>query len=91
MNQLSLNKQILLSSKAKSFISAAHDPQSRADMSQNTAVLLCRYFSVYIASSANELSRERRDQTQGAAEEAAGRLLRQVRSFHWVYFCRRLM
>lgn len=40
---------------------------------------LCRYFSVYIASPANELSRERRDQTQGAAEEAAGCLLRQVR------------
>lgn len=36
---------------------------------------LCRYFSVYIASPANELSRERGDQTQGAAEEAAGRLL----------------
>lgn len=37
--------------------------------------ILCRYFCVYIASPANELSCERRDQTQGAAEEAAGCLL----------------
>lgn len=49
----------------------------------------CRYFSVYIASPANELSCERGDQTQGAAEEAAGCLLWQVRSFrlHRLYFC----
>lgn len=49
---------------------------------------LCRYFSVHIASPANELSRERGDQTQGAAEEAAGCLLWQVRFFnlHQLYF-----
>lgn len=43
--------------------------------------ILCRYFCVHIASPADELSRERRHQTQGAAQEAAGRLLRQVRFF----------
>lgn len=31
------------------------------------SAVLCRYFCVYIASPANELSCERRDQTQGAA------------------------
>lgn len=41
---------------------------------------LRRYFGVHFASPANELSRERGDQTQGAAQEAAGCLLRQVRS-----------
>ena len=39
---------------------------------------LYRYFCVYISSPADELSCERGDQTQGAAEEAAGRLLWQV-------------